>query len=167
MIPFAAKNNLRLLFVNLRDYPGSSPYTKAELEAFESGDEATQDKAISDLGKQLGAFLAYFVKNNDVPPVNKKGGNTIGGISLLTWSMSNLVSISFLAHANTLTDDVKDVLNTHLRSVVLHGEWVSHHCTERILNMCSRCFSRDAWCEPSHLTCFGRPATQGSLQSLT
>ena len=37
MVPFAAAHRLRLVLVNMRDYPGSTPYTPAELAALEAG----------------------------------------------------------------------------------------------------------------------------------
>ncbi|KAK7681683.1 hypothetical protein QCA50_015417 [Cerrena zonata] len=120
MIPYAAKNNLRLLFINLRDYPGSSHYTKAELEAFESDEECIQDAAVRDLGRQIAEFLTFIIKTEDIPPITTKEGKTSGGITLLTWSMSNLISLSLLAHAQTLPEETKQLLGTHLRSVVLH-----------------------------------------------
>lgn len=121
MIPYAAKHNLRLLFVNTRDYPGSSHYTKSELQAFESDDESVQDAAVRDLGRQLAAFLVFVIKKESIPLATVKEGKTMGGITLLTWSMSNLISLSLLAHAKTLPEETKQLLTTHLRSVVLHG----------------------------------------------
>lgn len=123
MIPYAAEHNLRFIFVNLRDYPGSSPYTKSELETFESDDQDIQNDAVRDLGRQMATLLTAIVKKEALPPVTIQDGKKTGGISLLTWSMSNLVSLSLLANVGTFEKGIKEGLETHLRTVILHGKY--------------------------------------------
>ncbi|CAL1712123.1 unnamed protein product [Somion occarium] len=103
LLPHAVPKNLRLVSVNLRDYPGSSPYAQSELDAFRSANENVQTEAITNLEKQ---------RNED--------GTVSGGLALITWSMSNILSLSFLAHADTLPHATKSLLDKYLRTIVLH-----------------------------------------------
>ena len=109
--------------MNLRDYPGSSLYTNSELESFESDSQDFQDVAVRDLGRQMAALLTAIVRKEALPPATIKDGKSTGGISLLTWSMSNLVSLSLLANVGTFEKEIREGLETHLRTVILHGEY--------------------------------------------
>ena len=109
--------------MNLRDYPGSSLYTNSELESFESDSQDVQDGAVRDLGRQMAALLTAIVRKEALPPATIKDGKSTGGISLLTWSMSNLVSLSLLANVRTFEKEIREGLETHLRTVILHGEY--------------------------------------------
>ena len=106
----------------MRDYPGSSPYTATELEALQSLDLDIQDSAVKKHGTELATFLAHFIRDNHLPtPQESPDQGTIGGVVVLSWSLGNIVTHSFLAHAHGLPKDTQDILAKYLRSMVLHG----------------------------------------------
>ncbi|THG96355.1 hypothetical protein EW026_g5466 [Hermanssonia centrifuga] len=120
LIPYAALHNVRLVFVNMRDYPGSSRFSPEELKAIASSDRETQAKAIKALGLQISAFLVHIIKKCDIPKFTEENGKKKGGLALLGWSLGNLVSMSMLGNAGTLPDDTKDFLERYLRTVVMY-----------------------------------------------
>ena len=58
MIQFAAANHVRLVLVNRRDYPGSTPLSDAELAQLGSSHLPTRAKALAQQGIDIGLFLA-------------------------------------------------------------------------------------------------------------
>lgn len=116
------KYDLRLVAVNLRDYPGSTPYTAEELAALSNPDPTIQAKAFRSQAEQLVAFLEYFIKQNNIPKLKEFGGTRSGGLVVLTWSMSNVISFSFLGEADTFPRTTRNLLGEYLRTVVLFGK---------------------------------------------
>lgn len=119
LFPHANRNNLRLVSVNHRDYPGSTPFTAAELEIFQRGDAAQQADLVKTLGAQVVAFMEYFVKKHDIPKMHSVNGKTMGGMALLTWSMGGGTAMSVLGNATSLPADTMTLLSQYLRAVVL------------------------------------------------
>lgn len=128
MLPYAATNHLRLFLVNSRDYPGSTPFSSAELEALGSSDLRVQATAVKKQGVELATFLSFIIDAHDLPPVSEsQDGTSLGGLVVLSWSLGAIVPVSFLAHAAELPEKVKGSLESHLRSVILLGE-CAHSC---------------------------------------
>ena len=69
MIPFAAANRVRLILVNRRDYPGSTPLSDAELAELGSSDLETRARALARQGLDIGLFLAWLIRKENIPPV--------------------------------------------------------------------------------------------------
>ena len=122
MLSYADENGLRLFFVNSRDYSGSTPFTEVELEALGSTDLHVQATAIQSQGFEIAALLAHIITTHHIPSITKsKEGVLLGGLSVLSWSLGAIVPVSFLAHAAALPETTKQLLESHLRSVVLLG----------------------------------------------
>lgn len=122
MIPYATHANLRLVLLNMRDYPGSSQYTSDEVCALRGPDLEDQRTAVKNSGLQLARFLDHFIRTNDIPPKSESSETgTQGGLVVLSWSLGNIVAHSFLAHAHELCPDLSTLLEKYLRTVVLHG----------------------------------------------
>ena len=124
MIPYAATHNLRLVLLNLRDYPGSTRYSPEELASLASPTREVQDAAIQARGHEIVAFLRWFIETERIPPISERQGLDLkhcGGISLLGWSSGNCQMISVLAHADKLPEDTRVLLDAYFRSFILHG----------------------------------------------
>ena len=91
MIPYAACNNLRLVLINCRDYPGSTLYSAAELEALSSKDPEKQALSLQARGREFTEFIRRFVESENIPPLVKTpdGSSVSGGFSLFGWSSGN------------------------------------------------------------------------------
>jgi hypothetical protein len=125
MIPFAAANRVRLILVNRRDYPGSTPLSDAELTELGSSDLETRAKALAQQGLDIGLFLARIIREENIPPVViGRDGKRQGGIALVAWSLAHTPLAGLLAHANSLPTDALRVLDPCLRAYCIFGE---HH----------------------------------------
>lgn len=123
MIPFAAANRVRLILVNRRDYPGSTPLSDAELAELGSSDLETRAKALAQQGLDIGLFLAWLIREENIPPVViDRDGKQQGGIALVAWSLAHTPLAGFLAHADSLPTDALRVLDPCLRAYCIFGE---------------------------------------------
>ncbi|KAH9013512.1 hypothetical protein EDB85DRAFT_2198778 [Lactarius pseudohatsudake] len=123
MIPFAAANRIRLILVNRRDYPGSTPLSDAELATLGSSDMETRAKALAQQGTDIGLFLAWLVREEKIPAMSVGwSGKQQGGIVLVAWSLAHTPLAGFLAHADTLPADVLRTLEPCLRAYCIFGE---------------------------------------------
>ena len=122
LLPYANKRNLRLVLLNMRDYPGSSPFTPEEVAGMASKDVQEQAGVIREMGRQIATFLAYFIHKYDIPTPRITRGKKNGGLSLLTWSLSNTMSMSLLGNAHTLPKKTKEVLDQYWHTLVMYGK---------------------------------------------
>ena len=123
MIPFAASNRARLILVNRRDYPGSTPLSDTELASLGSQDLETRAQALAQQGLDIGLFLAWLVREEKIPPVSiDSDGNQQGGIALVAWSLAHTPVAGFLAHADALPPDDIRTLEPCLRAYCIFGE---------------------------------------------
>ncbi|EKM50157.1 uncharacterized protein PHACADRAFT_264726 [Phanerochaete carnosa HHB-10118-sp] len=130
LVPHAASNDLRLVRVNLRDYPGSTKFSEEELDVIKSGEPEKQAGAMKAQGQQLAAFLRHFATTYDIPPTAQADGKLVGGMALLTWSMSNNLATSLLAHAASLSAETREVLSNYLRTILLLDPVLGSTCGE-------------------------------------
>ena len=123
MLQFAAAYRARLVLVNRRDYPGSTPFSDTELAALGSGNLRTRAKALAQQGLDIGLFLAWLVREEEIPPVSiDPDGNRRGGIALVAWSLAHTPSVGFLAHADALPADARRALEPCLRAYCIFGK---------------------------------------------
>lgn len=123
MIPFAVANRVRLVLVNRRDYPGSTPLSDTELAELGSADLETRARALAQQGLDIGLFLAWLVREENIPPVAiDRDGKKQGGIALVAWSLAHTPLAGFLAHADALPADALRTLDPCLRSYCIFGK---------------------------------------------
>ncbi|RPD77401.1 alpha/beta-hydrolase [Lentinus tigrinus ALCF2SS1-7] len=121
MIPFAAEHNLRFIIPNLRDYPGSTPYTQQELQELRGPSREQQEKALRARASELAAFLQWLIQIGDIPSAHDSSdGSTTGGIALLSWSAGNCQTMALFAYADQLPKETRKLLDAYLRSYVLY-----------------------------------------------
>lgn len=118
MVPYAARNNLRLIALNTRDYPGSSPFSSEELAAMSNPDKAVQARALQNQAEEIAEFLVHIIKEYQIPATSPSGG----GLALMGWSLGNILPLAFLANADAYAPEHVELLGRYLRTVVLHGE---------------------------------------------
>jgi len=120
MFPYAHKYGLRLIAINQRDYPGSSPYTDAELADLHGTDVHAQAKMIRDRGIELSEFLLWLIKEGMVNKKVETPSGTTGGMSFLAWSSGNIMGFTFFAHLDELPKEDQELLGSYLRGVVIY-----------------------------------------------
>jgi hypothetical protein len=120
LIPYAAQHNMRLVLLNLRDYPGSSKYSDEELRIFQNPDSALC--AVRNLGHEFALFLKVFASENNIPRVRAGSlGAKKGGISIVAWSLGTATLMSMIAHFETYDEVMKTFLASYIRTVIIYG----------------------------------------------
>ncbi|EPQ56346.1 hypothetical protein GLOTRDRAFT_74957 [Gloeophyllum trabeum ATCC 11539] len=115
LIPHAPANNLRLVLLNRRDYPGTTPTSPAEVARIRSDDTHVQAEALKDLGVELAQFLVWYVRRARVSDVQSGGG-----IAVLGWSSGNACGCAMLAHLNALGDQEQNVIKKYLKTYIIY-----------------------------------------------
>lgn len=127
LLPSAQERGLRLVTVNWRDYPGSSPYTSEELDEFSSKSYEVQRAAMEKQGNHITTFIENFIKKEDIPPLEREGLKKCGGLTVLTWSLGNVFLFPFLANAHRLSEGTRTFLERYLRTAIVFGMLTSYN----------------------------------------
>ena len=109
---------MRLVRLNMREYPGSTLYSDEEL-ALLGGSHDEQTLALQARGLELAAFLRGFIESERIPP--RSPDNRGGGISVLGWSGGNHLTLGMFAHADALSEETRMLLDGYLRTLILYG----------------------------------------------
>ncbi|KAL5513086.1 hypothetical protein ACEPAH_3484 [Sanghuangporus vaninii] len=113
LLPLAANHNLRLVVVNRRDYPGSSPYTEEELDVIRKDNETGNDGFGRGQAAELAQFIRTFIEKEHIPKPALKYRD--GGIVLLSWSSGNGYTLPLLAYADSIPESTREVIEPYLR----------------------------------------------------
>ncbi|KIJ52567.1 hypothetical protein M422DRAFT_156437 [Sphaerobolus stellatus SS14] len=139
LIPIATASHIRLLLVNRRGYSGSTPFKTEETAAFdpslinEDGNSPPSSRVIAQhytsflqqRGAEIARFLAKFIDTEKIPAKSEEEGRAVGGISLMGWSLGNVISLSMLAFANTYDPGLMKKLEPYLKKIVIYDP--PHH----------------------------------------
>jgi pimeloyl-ACP methyl ester carboxylesterase len=115
ILPLAAPNNLRLVVLNRRGYPGSTPYTAGEKDNLVHG----RKLFLETLGLQVAQFLTAFLDQNDIPRASPDGKS--GGLALLGWSLGGLSVLTLLGQSDAIPKSYFTRLGPYLRTCLLLG----------------------------------------------
>ncbi|THU90351.1 hypothetical protein K435DRAFT_821187 [Dendrothele bispora CBS 962.96] len=111
---YAHAQNIRTVILNRREYPGSTPYTDAEIDDLVHGRKVFLDR----LGTLLGDFLKTFIENETIPEMDMV--NRTGGIAIMGWSAGNMTGMSLFSDPDLLDDTIYKLLRKYVRGLVLY-----------------------------------------------
>lgn len=122
ILPFAGKNNIRIITVNQRDYRLSSPYTKEELELLQSKEKEEQDAFFKTRVRDLAHLLTFLIEKETLLPISSDGLS--GGLSVAFWSSWNSWMTSFVTYADDIITDAqqRDLLSGYIRAFIMFGK---------------------------------------------
>ena len=120
LVPLAPEHNLRLVLINRRDYPGSSPYTEADLEKIAGNDSEMKDEFVRARALEFATFIKTFVEKEIIPKVSSDWKR--GGITLMAWSSGNAYTLPLLSYADAIPEATRQFLEPYLRSLIVLGE---------------------------------------------
>ncbi|KJA13739.1 hypothetical protein HYPSUDRAFT_151241 [Hypholoma sublateritium FD-334 SS-4] len=110
LFPFAKPKGLRIICVNRRSYPGSTPYTADEMDIIHNG----SDEAHALFLHEQGVFLALFVDGI----IRRHSLQREGGIALVAWSMGNFFALCILDSLQYLPLDTKERLSAYVHTYI-------------------------------------------------
>ena len=158
MFPHAQAQNARIVTVNRRDYPGTTPYPPEELALLQpAAPGAAKSEFDMSLefarrrGQELLEFLVELIRERGIPemlPGKKRSGIVVMGWSLGTVWMSALLGCLESPNNGNFGID----LSKYLRRVVLYGSSAHHITNSRSSALTHRTINIDG---PSFL--FGFP----------
>ena len=126
LFQYAPAYNARIIALNLRDYPKSTPYTPSELDLLLSSDPVKHAAGVRMQGLELASVLKHIVVTEKLPLVKVTAdGERTGGIILLAWSLGNTNVLSMLGNEMYIDDTTRFILHHTLRTVVMYGEFTS------------------------------------------
>lgn len=114
LLPLGAKDNVRLVILNRRDYAGSSKYTDAELDDL----NAARKTALERIALDVANFLVWFVDTQHPPPASADGKT--GGLALMGWSLGNAMPLALFAHPEVVPKETYAKLEPYVRLLILY-----------------------------------------------
>jgi hypothetical protein len=120
LLPFGAKDNIRLVIVNRRDYVGSTKYTDDNLKDLNEGKAAFMER----LGAEVAHLLIWFAETHKIPKISADGKS--GGISVMGWSIGTATPMALLAYPDFIGKDTCAKLEPYFRQLILYGMFSDH-----------------------------------------
>ncbi|KAL0581927.1 hypothetical protein V5O48_000157 [Marasmius crinis-equi] len=120
ILDVAVTKGIRFVAINRRAFPGSTPYSREELDVVTNGasTETDKDAFIQDRGHEITYFIDSFIQEHELPPLSADGMN--GGVAILGWSIGSSHAAAAVASTLTLPADVCARLRLHLRSLIFY-----------------------------------------------
>lgn len=121
ILKLAPKRGIRLICLNRRDFPGSTPYRQDEIAMIKEGYDAerfTQFRIAR--GQEIGRFIRNIVEKERLPPPRRKpDGGVEGGVALLGWSLGNSFTMALLAHMRSMHPTTATAIQEYLHTYVV------------------------------------------------
>ncbi|KAF8828365.1 hypothetical protein HHX47_DHR4000805 [Lentinula edodes] len=111
LLPIALIRGHRVLLVNRREYPGSSPYSPAELKVFAEGPDKERYRQLINDGHDLALLLNGLIQLLSLPETN--------GVAIVSWSLGNMFGLPLLASITTLPVDIQCRLGLFVKRSIL------------------------------------------------
>ena len=122
LFPHALAQNVRVVSVNQREYPGSSLFNQREMDNLSSQDPQRQATWLREQGIEIAMFMARFIETEKLPPIDHVDGKDTGGVCLLAWSQGNSLLLSLLANISAIDAHTTSILKRYLRIVFAYGQ---------------------------------------------
>ncbi|KAJ7982994.1 Alpha/Beta hydrolase protein [Mycena polygramma] len=113
LLPLAASRSLRLICINRRGYPGSTPYSAEEVRIHASGSDEERAALLSEAGANLALCVNEIIQQRDLP--------SAGGVALVGWSLGNMFAMAARASIVSLPEDARTRLQTCVKTAILWG----------------------------------------------
>ncbi|KAK2467226.1 hypothetical protein APHAL10511_000775 [Amanita phalloides] len=113
----APKKGARFVATNRRNYPGSTPFSEAEINVLINGTKEQKDAFNQDRGHEIAMFIQKLIEKENIPPITADGKS--GGVAVLGWSLGTGYADATIAYADTLPSDVRSHLSKYIRSLTI------------------------------------------------
>lgn len=105
-----------MIAINRRDYPGSTPYTQAELEIFANGSNEQHLSLLLREGTNLALLLSGLIGSLSLPPK----------VVIIGWSLGNTYMLSMLTSISesSFPQSARERLALSVHKAIMWGEHV-------------------------------------------
>ncbi|TFY74065.1 hypothetical protein EWM64_g9947 [Hericium alpestre] len=120
MFSAAEAHGLRIVAINRRDYPGSTPMSDDDITANGSPDNESWTEFFRQRAFEIGEFLAWFAQTQDIPKFSEsETGKAEGGIALVSWSAGIRSTMGLMGFADRLPENTGKALDPYFRAFCL------------------------------------------------
>ncbi|CAK5266496.1 unnamed protein product [Mycena citricolor] len=102
-------NGVRVIAVNRRGYPGTTPYSAEEMSLFVNGHEEDKERLLAEMGRDLALLIAGLVASFSLP----------ARVAVVGWSLGCLQVLSIVASVEHLPEQARRTLRGSVRSMIL------------------------------------------------
>lgn len=113
VLPLAGAHALRVICINRRGYPDTTPCSPEEERILTKGSDEERADWLNREGVRFALFLDGLIKRHDLPEK--------GGIAVVGWSLGNLIAMAFAASVMHIPPVLKEKLRVYLRTVIMYG----------------------------------------------
>ncbi|KAJ6579593.1 hypothetical protein DFH09DRAFT_913087 [Mycena vulgaris] len=120
IVDIASSRGVRIVAINRRPFPGSTPFTPEELNVTLTGGSGDDERDVQmeARGHEIGTFIATFIRKFQLPPLSTD--RKTGGAVLMGWSAGAPFQTAVISSADTLPEELRSVLSSHVRSLILY-----------------------------------------------
>ena len=117
----SSESNVRFVSINRRDYPGSTPFSPRDLDAFSSSDGEDRRVFLRDRGAEIVTFICNFIEQNGLLPISSDRKS--GGFAVVGYGFGSVFALAAVANLDTLPVSFQTRWGAHMRGLLLHGEF--------------------------------------------
>ncbi|GJE91915.1 alpha/beta hydrolase [Phanerochaete sordida] len=117
VMDIAPQHGVRFVAINRRDYPGSSPLSRSDLEALSSESADAKAAFLRARGVEFATFICRFAAQHNIPAASPVGKS--GGFAVLGWSLGCAFAHATVSHFDTLPAGPKEYFSQNLRGLIL------------------------------------------------
>ncbi|KAG6825334.1 hypothetical protein H0H92_004051 [Tricholoma furcatifolium] len=111
---YAHRYNLRTVFWNRREYPGSSKYTDDEINDLHSGKKVFLDR----FAVQLADFLRQYIEKESIPKISPDRKS--GGFAIMGWSMGLATAMPLFSDPSLLNLELYVLLEEYVKDLIIY-----------------------------------------------
>ncbi|KAJ7661588.1 hypothetical protein DFH06DRAFT_1192730 [Mycena polygramma] len=111
LLPLAATRSVRVICINRREYPGSTPHTPEELRVYASGSDDERAALLSDAGVNLALCIDEIIQQCALP--------SDGGVAFVGWSMGNCFTLAAMSSIMSLPFPAQARLQTFVKTIII------------------------------------------------
>ncbi|KAJ6508238.1 hypothetical protein C8R45DRAFT_966646 [Mycena sanguinolenta] len=111
LLPLAPTRALRIICINRREYPGSTPHTAEELRVYASGSDEERAALITDAGINLALAVDGIIQQCELP--------SAGSVALCGWSLGNVFVMAAMASILSLPPETRTRLEHFVRTFIV------------------------------------------------
>jgi len=113
-VPVAFSRSIRVICINRRHYPGTTPFTEVEKTILTSGEANEREILVENIGKDLALVIAGLIRECMIPQA--------GGVTLTGWSQGTLSLLALVSVINEVDENVKGILVKYVTGILMWGK---------------------------------------------
>ncbi|KAJ7337015.1 hypothetical protein DFH08DRAFT_1018225 [Mycena albidolilacea] len=109
LLPLAAARSVRIICLNRREYPGSTPHTTEELRVYASGSDQERTALVNEAGVNLAFALDGIIEQGRLPPA----------VAVCGWSLGNTFVLAAMASISSLPPETQKRLQSSIKTIIM------------------------------------------------